>query len=134
MADKYLGERQKTLKLVAQDLRRRAESLSDAKERELLTALIDNLQDFGDRHAEYFQSEEAQNSIPSAFTPDYTYRVLANQFGNDLSVIEQVIAQRESNALRLTLEMGDRLAQRMLQPAIDAAFLSLKSLLISRLC
>lgn len=118
-------KRQKVLGQVGAELIKRAKKLADPAAPLVFPALIDNLQDFVARTNEYIDDfiksagkkgyQEALDKYPEK----YVRRVIVNQVGHDLSVMEQAIAQREIPMLRKSLKVADILAQRLLQPAVE---------------
>jgi hypothetical protein len=93
-------------------------------------ALLACLQAFGDSQFHFFSNGFKEGSLlPSLVYPvEYTLRATLDQVALDLSVIQQVVEQREqgSAVMQATLEKADALAQQALDLAVAGGLLSQK--------
>lgn len=85
-------------------------------EKYLFKCLLDNLRMFAHRMLEYFCTPA--NEPPIHYTRMYALNLVLNQVGYDLSVIQQVIAQR--HIYGALLRRADRFAEAYLGSAVNA--------------
>ncbi len=108
--------------VITESLTRVLDDHTDIPRYKTLRTLTDRLKEFGTLMFGFFNSSGL--ALPAKYPKEYVLRHILDQTAFDIGIIARAIAQRQSPTLVERLMLADKLAQRAIQPAIDAKLIA----------